>query len=461
MKNKNKEIMKTKIDKFNCRKALLFIGILFVSTIGSIQAMAQKLNESQAGSEKSVSASVPIDARPKVSIAVYDTKTDILPARNNAVEVYMDYIAEGDENDLKKLHQAIKKNLILKSGDKITIGSKFYESYMSVNALIINRITMKLQDGSKLHLDKFEITGLKIYVPADMDLTLEAKYSKVEMQMSVAGFMDVLAYDSEVEAKSVKHNLTIEAKYSTLQFESAHDVNVDFYETNFKIREMKALSSETRYSQMEIDALTTMKNTGYEDQVEIGEAKQIKIDSRYSEFDIDNCPTIEAKMYEGGISVKKVGDISFEGKYAELDFGQIGNLKVNEGYELEVDIQKADSIFSKEGKYNDWEIEELAHMLKIDGYEEEISLGRVLPTFSFIDLNGKYIDLEMNLSKAMGYTIKGIVQYPEFNFDRSQFNTVFHEKESSELKFEYQYGKQNKKRVELNGYEMDVKLYYY
>ncbi len=480
--------MKTKTQKLRYSKYItLCVIALFVIGITSIEAQTVKPvkpvkpvvpvqpvnsihkvehhsgnNEEVEGELKSIHAKKNIDFRPMVRLDIYDTETQILPARNNSVEVMVKYIAEAkDEETLTKLHNAIEKNLIQVIGEDIDISLKFYKNYSSfVNMPLKSRITIELKDNSKIVLSKFKITELKVYLPADLDMKLKAKYCKVNLDFSINGKLALNTYDAEFKGKSISKEFRVEDKYSKIEIASAGKTRLNLYESRFYSKKLGVVKIESKYSHANLGEIGNLQMSGYEDNVKIASTPNAEITGKYCNVEIESNEFLKAYFYEGSLKSNTSKKVDLKGKYLEAEFTKLKYLKMVDGYEMEIEIAEIDSLISRNGKYNEFELQKLNSILDIAGYEEEVKIEKVADNFSKIVVSGKYVDVNATISKDVSYKLYGTVRYPDFNIDKSDYKVANHDMESSNLTFEYYKGSEKtQKEIKIEGYEMDLNIY--
>lgn len=425
----------------------------------------QRGSDSQAENEteRSIHKKLNIDFRPKVNVVLFDTDTEIYPTRNNTIEVKLKYIVQGgDKEAIEKLHKAIEENLIKREGNEVDISMQFYKNYISnVKTPVSSKVKMELKTGETIKLDEFEITEIKIYMPTDLDLNIEAKYCKVDQKFSVKGNLKVNGYDAEIEGQSVNGELNVHGKYSKFEFMSVGNTKVDLYESKFKASRLELVKIVSKYSQIKLGELARLDVKGYEDKIKINNVPDCKIEGKYCEIEIEANNNIEANLYEGSLKTNTTGQALLNARYLEADFNKIDIIKIHEGYENEFEISEVKSLFSLNGKYNDFEIDKLTSVLELSGYEDDINITSLSESFQKVWVSGKYNDLTLHLAKTQEYRLYGNIQYFNFNLDKDHYQTVLHDKDGSSLKFDYIKGKGNtEKEIKLEGYEIDLTINY-
>ncbi len=432
-----------------------------VSKAKACSVSSKDNQEIPSGTEKVIQVKQDLNFRPTVNINVYETKTTVLPARNNAVEVIVKYIAEAnDEIDLQKLHNAIKENLLSSKGKEVDISTRFYKRFESnVNISASSIITMVLNNNTKISLTKFKIVDFKIYVPADLDLSIEAKYCPVDLQFSVHGTLDIKAYETQFSGRSVSGNLNIDGKYSKFEMQSAANAVLKFYESSIKTTSLTDVQIDSKYSQIMIESANRLTMKGYEDKVKIGTIPDIDLNGKYSNFKIESNKTLSAEIYEGSIESNTTDWILLKAKYLKARFNKVRKLALNDGYENEITLNEADSVISINGKFNKINSTKTNYYVNVSGYEDELKLGSVSENFDRIWISGKYTKLSLTIPSGINYKLYGVVQYPDFNINKSDYNIVYHDNENSKLTFEYyKKDKSAKQEIKLEGYEIKLNL---
>ena len=101
-----------------------------------------------------------------------------------------------------------------------------------------SRLTTK-GSGKKetIKLKEFKIKSYKIWLPANMSLNLDAKYSRVNINTNINGSVNLKIYDSQLTTQTIAGDVEGEMKYSSLMAHSLGNVDLDLYETKLKAEE--------------------------------------------------------------------------------------------------------------------------------------------------------------------------------------------------------------------------------
>ncbi len=400
---------------------------------------------------------------PQINIQLYETHAEIFPVKEDKIVLQVEYIAEGDNPELlAKLENAMKKDILTHNGNEFTINNRFFSTMQNWSLFGFKQGFIVLKDGEKIDLEDFtfQIKNIKIYLPSEMELKIEGRYGKMDMHFSMNGNMNMLAYDFDFIGKSVTGKLKVDAKYSKIRFDKLDEAKLILYETRFGATETGNTDIDSKYSQFETGNSGVLKYLGYEDKMSVNRLPSIKMDTKYCHVRLGEVSQVIANMYEGSLNLKKTQILDLNTKYLELEAIQINTLKMNDGYENRIMIESVDSLISVNGKYNNLQIQNLNKYFKMDGYDETVKINQVNETFSSLFFDGKYLDLNLNISKNADYRFKGAVNYPEFHLLREEYNLLYHDSENNYLKYEYLHGKnENPTRfIQINGYEVKLTM---
>lgn len=447
---------RTNTSKYNW-SSLLLIGLFLQATIVMAQTDVQPVVIKQ---------SAKVKANPKVDVLIYDVPTDILPATGNEIKVELEYYAEGKNEDLKKLRSAIEENLLsyYQGDNSVDILLNLHNYFeLQIMGMKWSRVTTK-GSGKKetIKLKEFKIKSYKIWLPANMSLNLDAKYSRVNINTNINGPVNLKIYDSQLTTQSIAGDVEGEMKYSSLMAHSLGNVDLELYETKLKAEESLKGRIDAKYSDVSIRNMQALKFDGYEGNLYLSNVPTLDITMKYTNLSIVSANQLNLSAYEGASKLGKIGDLVIEGKYLELKGEELKSLKMVDGYENEITFNKIESLISTGGKYNEFKIGEVTKQLIIDGYEEEVDIDKMQGNFEKIELSGKYLESDITIYNPQAHTLSGLVQYPDLNINEKAYTIRKKVGDSSKLEFEYEFGDitQSKSKITINGYECDVNLHH-
>jgi hypothetical protein len=424
--------------------------------VSSIHA-AKKSNDP----EQSVHTKIELTERPVVFLKTYNEDVQILPSKGNYIEVTIKYVAESKEpENLKILQQQMEKNLINQSGKEVKISMKPYKSYNQLAMLAWNYIKMEFHDGSSISLTKYKVTEFTVHLPKDMDLSIDARYGKLYHKSDINGNLKLDNYDADYYGQKISGDVTIDGRYSQFKFNTCENGNVKLYESKLDASFKNNLKLDSRYSKIKLKGSGTLTYTGYEDEIRSGVHGTIKMNTRYCEIELMTADEIDADMYEGSLTVVNLKNkLNLNSRYLKGNITFANEIVMDSCYETDLNLSNINTISSTKGKYNKYNIGELKLALDIDGYEENIDIEKVSNDFGKIYVGGKYIDFAMRVDSKIAYKLYGKVKYPDFNFDKEDYEIKLHDKQSSTIEFEYyKHTSDTYREIKITGYEVDVNI---
>ncbi|ALO14873.1 hypothetical protein L21SP5_01218 [Salinivirga cyanobacteriivorans] len=459
----NKSDMKKETKTLSFKTLLICILSLTLFTGLPYQSRAAadtKAKKKKVYNTETLKAELSVDFRPNVEIELFEHDAIIRPAKGNKIAIEVSYIAEGlDEKDAQMLKKAMKANLIEKKGQNIKLSNRFYEYYSQFSlGMLWGKIYMHLKNGEKLSIDKFKFTKIEIFLPRDMDLTINSKYNSLRQKQSVNGNLTITGYDMEYSVPSITGNLKVDGKYSSFYIPEAGDAKLKLYDCKFRSDKLGKIEASNKYSELHVNEMEELTITAYEGEIEANSLTDANINAKYCEIDLGDCKNITAELYEGHLNIEKANHVKINGKYFESRMETLTTLEMTEAYENDFSIKQIDQLSSKNGKYCLFNIGTLTKSVSlINSYEDDLSIDRVKASFRAIETNGKYMVIKLGIASTANYLLEGEIQYYNFEFEQSDFSNIVHKEHGNKLKYKYQRGADNNsKRISISGYEIDV-----
>ncbi|MEQ9230252.1 MAG: hypothetical protein RIF46_06180, partial [Cyclobacteriaceae bacterium] len=93
------------------------------------------------------------------------------------------------------------------------------------------------------------------------------------------------------------------------------------------------------------------------------------------------------------------------------------------------------------------------------GYEDDVSISRVSGGANHVDIDGKYLTLELGLNGA-AFTLNADVKYGKINYDESALLVNKYIKENDKLYIEAipKNGSNSSFQIKIKGYEVDADI---
>lgn len=391
-----------------------------------------------------------------VVLGNYDTDMQIHTWDKAEIEFHIIIQAEFRNKDDASDVDAYLRDLEFNSkSGRTEINSKFWKSrtnIMGFSAMVLERL-------NTVRYKKFEMECVA-WIPADASLELNTKYSEISVE-NIGGELKLDSYDDEIFAGNVGSKSSIVAKYSEMTFKEMKDIVADLYNCELTTGDAGNIEIVTKYSEINSANIGILNIDSYEDDFTIESCSDIKYIAKYSELTTGQAGKLVADNYECEFSADRISDARIESKYSEFDIVTAGTIDIISFYEDNLSAEKITSLNITETKYGDYEIEELAKKFTVkSAYEDDFSVDRLGTSLEKLNIDGKYLNIDLGIAFNFECKLKANIKYPELYIDDDIFKTKIHIKEGSDLEYEGIKGTEKAGMPELivSGYEVNLSI---
>ena len=397
-----------------------------------------------------------VDADSRVILANYDTDMQIHTWDKPEIEFHMIINAEFRNREDASEFDAYIGDLDFESTARRTyINSKFWKSRNNIMGIS----TMVLEGLNTMRYKKFSMECIA-WIPRNASLELDSKYSEINMD-DIGGELKMDLYNDDIYGGSVAAGTSITAKYSDISFTGMKDLDADLYDCELSTGDAGDLKIVSKYSELETGNAGILDIDSYDDEFDLGDCGDIKFIAKYSEFTAGQAGHLVADNYECEFNADGIKDARIEAKYSEYDFEKAGNIEIISLYEGGMISATALSVVIQETKYAEYKIGELTDYLDIkSAYEDDISVDRLGREFRKLQVDGKYLNIDLGVAFNMDCRLKAKIKYAGLDIDDDVFRTKIHIKDGSDLEYEGIKGTEKAGMPEINisGYEVDLKV---
>lgn len=435
MKFKNKIAMKT---TFQFKNLLFVVLFAFVCT---------PLFSQNYETTKTVNKWENIDANGTIDITNRSGDFIITTSTSNKVILLTSIKVTGkSQEDVDKVVSAIENFDFKKTGNRLTINTRFYKSMNSIN----NRSTIVLLSGGKARVRDFKISH-ELQIPETCNLVINNKYSDIELQ-DTKGRAEFNLYSSKLHSQNILNNVVVEAKYSKLYMkEISGDIRLDIYDTDIEFISAQNLSVESKYSKIKAERVGELTVDSYDDKFTIDNIKSLKLDAKYSDLESRaELDELTLELYDCNIEIESAKSGSFSGKYSELKLGDVKQMNIGNSYDNDLYFNKTMDISVEESKYSKYEFGEIAKFT-LAGYDDNIEIDKLNSEFSGISVSGKYGKIDI-YAGSVPYQLYFKLKYPKIDIPES-VELVKHIEKSNELEL---VGNKTGGKISVEGYDMKV-----
>jgi hypothetical protein len=336
----------------------------------------------------------------------------------------------------------------------VVIDSRFWTSQKSTR----NKKTMTLKGGKTIQLVDFRIKG-EIWIPVNSTFHLTSKYSEIEVE-ELNGRVDLDLYNDKIFGSNVNSSLKVVAKYSTLEFQKMKDIEADLYNTDVEAGSIGNLVSVSKYSNFRVGDAGNVELNAYNDKYTFGNTGDITFVDKYSDLHAGNAGHVELECYNSTVRFTRVEDVDLHSKYGKYEIAGAGKLNIISAYNDTYRIEKLGSLNVIDSKYTVYKIDHLESSLLLkEGYSDKIQVAKT-GAFKELNINGKYITLEMALDKSLSYKFVADVKYGKLDINEEVMKVKKINKDGPQLEMEAIKGveKEGMPAFFVNGYEISVTL---
>lgn len=359
------------------------------------------------------------------------------------------------DEDASALDSYLQNLKFTNSTASVKFGNAFWETRNS----IMGRMTMKLAGGKTIGLSDFSMKG-ELWVPASCRLNINSKYSNINMEdFSGQLFLDL--YNDNFYGANVNGKASIIDKYSTVEFKDMKDVEADLYNSKLSTKNTGNLKIVSKYSKISAETTGNLDIDSYNDKLSFTKTGIITFVAKYSDLKADFSGRADFNCYEGTVVIKEAAEVKITSKYADFQIQNAVSINVLSSYNDKFSAVKLNSLKIDESKYCDFKVEELKSSLtEGDGYEDKFTIGKTGQDFKELNINGKYINISFALPKSIDYRFKAKIQYADLEINESALTSKTKIIDGEHLEYDAVRGtdKEGMPRIEVNGYQMSLKI---
>ncbi len=344
----------------------------------------------------------------------------VVPSLNNQVryELNVTFDARSQE-DADKVLDAIRMDAQSGSNRLSLTTETGIKNMQTVNG----RSSITLENGTKIRGVKDLEMSLVVYTPKVRELVIEDKYNDIEVADDLTANLNAKLYSSEANVGRISGALTLDAKYSEIDFQSMGDADLTIYDCDITMKGGGAIKLASKYSDFRATTVASLEADLYDDDVEMERVEgTLSITDKYSEIMIKACGNTRLDLYDSEISIAEVGNMTIKSKYTEFNLGRAYVIDFDVTYDDDFEVESATSLTADNSKYTTFVIDELTSKLIMESYDDEVKINRLGSKFSELSFNGKYTDLVIGLPGRFAYQIDMSTKYGDLKVDEDDFD---------------------------------------
>lgn len=346
----------------------------------------------------------------------------VVPSQNNQVRYELNVTFDArSEEDADRVLDAIRMDA-RSGGNRLSLTT---ETGIKNMQTINGRSSITLKDGTKIKGVKDLKMSLVVYTPKVRELMIEDKYNDIEVANDLAGNLNAKLYSSEASIGRITGSLTLDAKYTEIDFQSMGDADLTIYDCDITMKRAGAIKLTSKYSEIRGTSAASLAADLYDDDLEMDQVDgTVSITDKYSEITIKGCGNTRLDLYDSEISIAEIGNMTIKSKYTEFHLGQAYVIDIDVTYDDDFKVGSATSLTADNSKYTTFVIDELTSKLIMESYDDKVKINRLGSKFAELSFNGKYTDLVIGIPGSFAYQIDMSTKYGDLHVDEDDFDFI-------------------------------------
>ncbi|MCX6285525.1 MAG: hypothetical protein NTY96_00225 [Bacteroidetes bacterium] len=373
----------------------------------------------------------------------------------NSVKVDVSVAIDGEEDQVQKALEVIRKMNFSQDGDKVSFNTRFYKT---MSGMMPGNFRIIFLDGSTARLYKLDLSFV-LTMPKDNPLALTQSYENVTLP-DLNGRITLDLYESDLIAGKLPNCQSLIAKYGKAEIDSVRDINLNIYENKLKLTHAGNVTMNSKYSETEISSAGTMSINSYEDKLSIIKHGDLSIKAKYTTFTLADFYKGAFDLFECKLKAGNCDIIAISAKYCELEFISCKAIVLTSFENKFISDQVGD--LKAGSSYSSYKISQLDGSLYFtSSQEDKISVMQVGKKFTGINLISKYSDVDLLFEPGVAYKLDADLKYTSMDYPKSSFREIRYHKEDDVFRYlgVTQGGDENTvSTVKLEMYEGGIKL---
>lgn len=413
--------MKTKIIFFS----LVLLGFIIYGPGAAAREM-KEIKETYS-CERTVNTTTPICFKNKTGPLRVETW------EKNSVKVDISISIDGDDDQVKKALDYIKKMNFQQAGDTLVFNTRFWKSMNSGSGISIqnfhvfgNHVHLTLCDGEEINLRRLDLSFV-MTMPKNNPLSLTQAYENVTLP-DLDGKISLDLYESNMVAGKLPNCQSMVAKYGKVTIDSVKDAVLTLYETNLKLSHAGSLTINSKYSETGIGNAGKISLNSYEDKIHIIKHGDLSVKAKYTTFTLSDFNIGAFDLYECNLRAGNSDVIAMTAKYCDLKFINCKAVALT-SYENKFSCEQVGDL--KAGSsYSSFKVTQLdGSLIMTNSHEDKVSVMQVGKKFTGINLVCKYTDVDLLFEPGTAFKLDADVKYSSFDFNKSSFREIRYHKE--------------------------------
>lgn len=431
-----------------------------------------------------------------VALESSSCELNIVNSSSNKVTMELSVMAKGDQDQLDILYDYLKNYKPKATSESVELSSSIYTKLHTTLMTPIGNyrsVKMTLSNGKKIKLDRFRIKTT-VTIPATTYLKLTTSGCRINMDN--VNRLNFTSFSDDVFAKSVSGTAVIKANYSKLNFENLSSISLDVFNTTVTAKKADDIECKSKYSKINIPTAKEIQIEGFDDKYTFGTTGNVNLNTKYSNFYSANTANLTMELFDSNIDVANTTGINIsETKYSSLKFKTTKNVKIDNSFDDDIEIDLADDVVFGEvkytsldlnkaksitattdfdnsyslisieklavtdAKYSKFKIENISKSISINGFQNNIQIENSASTFNLMDINGKYVVVDIALPKQLAANVSYNSQYGKCSVPANfKVKSKVVDNEAQQISYTNEISGTSKAQINCKGFSMKLSV---
>jgi hypothetical protein len=358
----------------------------------------------------------------------------------NTVKIDITVNIDGDDDQVKKALDYIKKLNFVAAGDKVVFNTKFWKTISSSSTVnffkvpvIGGKFKMILDNCEEIHLTRLDLSFV-LTMPKANPFMLAQSYENATLP-DLDGSVTLDLYESELTAGKLPGCQYVVAKYGKTEIDSVKDVNLKLYENNLIIRHAGDVNLSSKYSETEIASAGALNIDSYEDKINVAKHGDLAIKAKYTTFSLADFNKGTFDLYECKLGAGNGNILAISASYCSLECVSCQAIVFTSSYENKFACNQVGD-FKAGSSYSNYKISRLdGSLVFTNSNEDKITLLQVGNRFTGISITSKYTDVELSFESGTVYKLDADLKYTSLDFPKSSFRETRYHKEDDVFQY--------------------------
>jgi len=274
-------------------------------------------------------------------------------------------------------------------------------------------------DGKKIKVKSYSV-DYTVKIPESMSVNLKNNHGDILIG-NVAGEATFSLFSGTLKTGDIAGKVTAKVRYGKLDIGNVNEAKVTLFDTDGSIGSSTDLNLDSRYSDINLLSIEDLSINGFSGKTIIASgAKNIEGNIRYGTFELAAPATsIDLVGFELKCNLHDVQTLKLNTRYSKVNTGNIENFDLSSSFSDHIKTGNVGTLTSN-ARYTSFSVNQISTSLKVRNFDGSIVVGKVLPSFTSIDMDTRYTRIDLAFEEECKYTLSTSTRYTKLTLPSNQ-----------------------------------------